>query len=57
MNRCAMFHRLFRDANAEWFIPFIERMATREKVPIEEIEARHIELFSKPMEFTMFWSD
>ena len=51
------FRRLFRDANAEWFIPFIERMAAGEKVPFEEIEARHIELFGKPLEFTLFWSD
>ena len=51
------FRRLFRDANAEWFIPYIERMAAGEKVPIEEIEARHIELFGKPMEFALFWSD
>ena len=51
------FRRLFRDANAEWFIPFIERMAAGEKVPFEEIESRHIELFGKPMEFTLFWSD
>jgi hypothetical protein len=51
------FRRLFRDANAEWFIPFIERMAAGEKVPFEEIEARHFELFGEPLEFTLIWSD
>jgi hypothetical protein len=32
-------------------------MASGEQVPFEEIESRHIELFGKPMEFTLFWSD
>ena len=39
--------------NAGWFMPFLERLATGEAVSIEEMDARHEELFGKPMERIM----
>lgn len=40
----------FQRMNAEWFFPFLERMATGETVPIEEINARHVELFGQELQ-------
>jgi len=39
-----------RKLNAEWFVPFLERMAQGEEVSIEEINAHHMELFGKELQ-------
>ena len=44
------FRRMFRQANAEWFLPFVERLAAGEDVTIEEINSKHVELFGKPLQ-------
>jgi len=36
--------------NADWFVPFLERMARGEDVPIDQINARHVELFGKELQ-------
>ena len=40
----------FTKLDAEWFMPFLERMAQGEEVPIEEINSRHMELFGKELQ-------
>ena len=46
----ARYKYLFKRLNAEWFFPFLERMAAGEKVAIEEINARHVELFGQELQ-------
>src|SRR5436189_6343861 len=33
------FERKCKEANSEWFVPFVQRMAGGESVPLEEIQA------------------
>ena len=40
---------LFRDANAEWFLPFLRRMADGERVGLEEIQSRHQTVRGTPL--------
>ena len=40
----------FKRLNAEWFLPFLELMAAGENVSIEEINARHVELFGQELQ-------
>lgn len=42
--------RKLRELNADWFVPFLERMARGEDVPIDQINARHVELFGKELQ-------
>lgn len=37
------------ERNAAWFIPFLERLAKGERVPIEEIQKAYFELFGKDL--------
>ena len=41
--------RWLEEANASWFIPFLERLAAGEQVPIEEIQEAYRLLFGKEM--------
>ncbi|MFN0080606.1 MAG: hypothetical protein ACKVY0_29410 [Prosthecobacter sp.] len=36
--------------NAEWFMPFLERMSAGETVSLSEINARHMELFGTELQ-------
>jgi hypothetical protein len=38
-----------KEANCEWFVPMVERMADGETVPIEEIQAAYIAHNGRPM--------
>lgn len=35
---------------AEWFVPFLERMAAGEEVQLSDINARHIEIFGRELQ-------
>jgi hypothetical protein len=43
------FERKCREANCEWFVPFVKRMADGEAVPLKEIEAAYLAHNGKPM--------
>jgi len=41
-NRC-------KEANCEWFVPMVKRMAAGENVPLEEIQAAYLKHNGQPM--------
>jgi hypothetical protein len=43
------FERKCREANCEWFVPMVKRMAAGERVPLEEIQAAYQVYNGKPM--------
>ena len=45
-----MFLNDFCQNNAMWFFPYLDRLIAGEKVTIEELDAKHHELFGHPME-------
>ena len=43
------FERKCRQANCEWFVPFVKRMAIGEEMPLKEIQAAYLAHNGKPM--------
>jgi hypothetical protein len=43
------FERKCREANCEWFVPMVKRMAAGEDVPLEEIQAAYLKHNGQPM--------
>jgi hypothetical protein len=43
------FERKCCEANCEWFVPMVQRMAAGEDVPLEEIQAAYLAHNGKPM--------
>ena len=43
------FEHRCKEANCEWFVPMVKRMATGEDVPLEEIQAAYLAHNGQPM--------
>ena len=41
--------RWLEQLNAKWFVPFLERLARGEEVPVEEIQKAYFDLFGKQL--------
>ena len=41
---------LFQRNDALWFVPYLDRFIAGEQVTIEEIDAKHSELFGRPLD-------